>query len=132
MVRLTRLALLLPVASIAACTGSSSDHGKERPRSASSIYSTQTAAAATLQPANTATAVTSSTAQKTPKSGPRYLSVKIDNSLEKALSDALGSDLGTPLSQVATRVLVWWIDMPKDMRRGDKLELVYEPRDNAE
>ena len=43
-------------------------------------------------------------------------------------ADRTGDELGVLLSQVTTRVLVWWIDTGRDFRRGDRLEIVYEQR----
>jgi murein DD-endopeptidase MepM/ murein hydrolase activator NlpD len=135
MVRLTLALAFLGIAATA-CTGSSSDKDRAKKETARPMRTAP-------NPATTATAAgeaphtkTSSAAQKstTPpqKSGPRYVNVKIDNSLERALDDQLGSDLGTPLSQVTTRILVWWIDVRKDLRRGDKVEIIFEPRENEE
>jgi murein DD-endopeptidase MepM/ murein hydrolase activator NlpD len=130
-----------------ACTGSSAADKERAKRSQGSSAASKTATVAAPGAAKTASAAV----QRSPGSaertgpegvrsvrqghgpqGPRYISVKIDNSLERALDEAIGSELGTPLSQVTTRVLVWWIDIRKDLRRGDQLDLVYEPRANEE
>jgi len=37
-----------------------------------------------------------------------------------------GAEQGPRLSQVVKRVLVWWIDLRRDLRKGDRIELVYE------
>jgi murein DD-endopeptidase MepM/ murein hydrolase activator NlpD len=112
--------------SITACTGSAAD--KDRPRKSAPVAPAQPTATSTAS----AKTRSSTTAQSTSKGGPQYVTVTVDTSLEKALADKLGRDLGTPLSQVANRVLVWWIDVQKDLRRGDKVELVYEPKDNED
>jgi murein DD-endopeptidase MepM/ murein hydrolase activator NlpD len=54
--------------------------------------------------------------------------ITIDNSLEKSLDQAVGKEIGPALAQVAKRELVWWIDPTHGFRRGDIIELVYEPR----
>jgi murein DD-endopeptidase len=38
----------------------------------------------------------------------------------------VGEEVGAPLTQVSTRLLVWWLDMARDVRPGDELEVVYE------
>ena len=38
-----------------------------------------------------------------------------------------GAEEGPRLAQVVKRVLVWWIDVRRDFRKGDTIELVYEP-----
>jgi murein DD-endopeptidase MepM/ murein hydrolase activator NlpD len=40
--------------------------------------------------------------------------------------------VGPALAQVVTRTLVWWIDVPGDLRRGDTLDVLYEVRPNEE
>jgi murein DD-endopeptidase MepM/ murein hydrolase activator NlpD len=36
------------------------------------------------------------------------------------------------LTQVVTRALVWWVNIPADLRRGDKVELIFEDRPGEE
>jgi murein DD-endopeptidase MepM/ murein hydrolase activator NlpD len=60
--------------------------------------------------------------------GPRFLSVRIDGPLEAGLVAGAGSETGPALTQVVKRVMVWWIAVPGDLRKGDLLELVYEPQ----
>ncbi|MBK6687486.1 MAG: M23 family metallopeptidase [Deltaproteobacteria bacterium] len=64
--------------------------------------------------------------------GPRYLDVRITSSLEAALTEATDPKAGPQLAQVAKRVLVWWMDVSRDFRKNDRLELVYELRDDQE
>jgi len=64
--------------------------------------------------------------------GPRSLSVHIDGPLEAALVQGAGTDTGPALTQVVKRVLVWWIAVPADLRKGDLLEVVYEPQPGQE
>jgi murein DD-endopeptidase len=66
------------------------------------------------------------------QTGPRALSVRIDGPLEAALVAAAGNDTGPALTQVVKRVLVWWIAVPADLRKGDLLEVVYEPQPGQE
>jgi murein DD-endopeptidase MepM/ murein hydrolase activator NlpD len=66
------------------------------------------------------------------QTGPRFLSVRIDGPLEAALVQGAGNDTGPALTQVVKRVLVWWIAVPADLRKGDVLEVVYEPQPGQE
>ena len=59
-------------------------------------------------------------------------SVHIDGPLETAVVAAAGPEVGPALAQVVTRTLVWWVDVPGDMRRGDTLDVLYEKRPNEE
>ena len=64
--------------------------------------------------------------------GPRFLSVRIDGPLEAALVSGAGNETGPALTQVVKRVLVWWIAVPADLRKGDVLEVDYEPQPGQE
>ncbi len=66
------------------------------------------------------------------QTGPRFLSVHIDGPLEAALVSGAGNETGPALTQVVKRVLVWWIAVPADLRKGDLLEVVYEPQPGQE
>ena len=66
------------------------------------------------------------------QTGPRFLSVRIDGPLEAALVAGAGSETGPALTQVVKRVLVWWITVPADLRKGDVLEVIYEPQPGQE
>jgi murein DD-endopeptidase len=39
-----------------------------------------------------------------------------------------GTETGPALTQVVKRVLVWWMAVPGDLRKGDLLEVLYEPQ----
>jgi murein DD-endopeptidase MepM/ murein hydrolase activator NlpD len=54
--------------------------------------------------------------------------VTVDGPLETAIISAAGHSVGPALAQVVTRALVWWVAVPGDLRRNDKLEVVYEER----
>ncbi len=64
--------------------------------------------------------------------GPRVLSVRIDGPLEAALVSGAGNETGPALTQVVKRILVWWIAVPGDLRKGDLLEVLYEPQPGQE
>ena len=56
----------------------------------------------------------------------------------KASADRRASDpaahynLGTALTQVVTRSLVWWVAVPQDLLKGDSIDVVYETRADQE
>lgn len=60
------------------------------------------------------------------------LSLSIRGSVTRTLQEAVGKKVGDPLAQVAGRLLVWWVDLSRDLRRGDDLRLVYELPEGAE
>jgi murein DD-endopeptidase len=66
------------------------------------------------------------------RSGVRFISVTIDGPLERSLVASAGKDLGQALAQVVTRTLVWWISVPADLRKGDKLDVLFEARSTEE
>jgi murein DD-endopeptidase len=66
------------------------------------------------------------------KAGLKHSHVVIQGPLESSVSEAAGPEVGPPLTQVATRALVWWMDVPADFRKGDALDILYEERANQE
>jgi murein DD-endopeptidase len=67
-----------------------------------------------------------------PPTGPyRAFTTTIQGPLESAITGAAGRD-GVALTQVVTRTLVWWLRVPQDLARGDRLAVVYEPREGQE
>ena len=66
------------------------------------------------------------------KAGLAKVAITVDGPMEKALVDQLGQDTGAALGQVIGRALVWWMSVPADLRKGDKLEVLYEPRAGEE
>jgi murein DD-endopeptidase len=78
------------------------------------------------------TPVTATPADEMSKAGIKHLHAVIEGPLEKAIIDAAGQELGAPLTQVVTRSLVWWMEVPGDFRKGDSLDVLYEPRANQE
>lgn len=63
---------------------------------------------------------------------PTYLAATIEGSLEASIVAETEQRLGAQLTQVAKRVLVWWVDVRRDLRRGDRIEIVYETREDQE
>lgn len=61
-----------------------------------------------------------------PEPGPILLTTSIEHSLEVSLTRVAGPTWGAAASQVAKRVLVWWIDPRRDLRRGDRLSMAIE------
>lgn len=64
--------------------------------------------------------------------GMERASVRIDGPLETALNGAAGADVGPALAQVVTRTLVWWVNVPGEILRGDTLDVLYQRRENEE
>ncbi len=64
------------------------------------------------------------------ETGPRRLVVTVAGPLEESFEAALGpsqKDLAAELGQVANRLLVWNLNVSKDARKGDRLELLWSP-----
>lgn len=66
------------------------------------------------------------------KAGLRAFQVKINGPLESAVVGSEGKEIGTALTQVVNRSLVWWVRVPQDLVKGDTLSVVYETRDGQE
>ncbi|HCF62687.1 MAG TPA: peptidase M23 [Myxococcales bacterium] len=60
------------------------------------------------------------------EAGLQRLSLTIDGALELSMRNAVDSDVAAPLSQVTARLLVWWVDVRRDLRKGDKLDVIYD------
>ncbi|WP_235217049.1 M23 family metallopeptidase [Archangium violaceum] len=58
--------------------------------------------------------------------------IRIDGPMETAVTAAAGPEVGPALAQVVTRTLVWWVDVPGDLRRGDTLDVLYQVRPGEE
>jgi len=64
--------------------------------------------------------------------GLSHAAIRVEGPLETAVIAAAGASVGPALAQVVTRTLVWWVDVPGDIRRGDTLDILYEVRANEE
>lgn len=64
--------------------------------------------------------------------GVRYLKAVVEGPLETAIVSQVGRDLGEPLTGVVTRTLVWWVQVPEDLRKGDTIEVLFSERQGAE
>jgi murein DD-endopeptidase MepM/ murein hydrolase activator NlpD len=62
------------------------------------------------------------------RAGVKRLLVDVNGPLETAVVQKVGPELGPRLVQVLVRSLVWWLSVPQDLRRGDRLEALYEER----
>lgn len=96
---------------------------------------TPLAAAATAvvaSPEDAGTGAPAQPAEPLAGSGLARASVTIEGPLESALVSAVGPAVGQPLAQVVTRTLVWWVDVPGDLLRGDALDVLYELRPGEE
>ncbi len=63
-------------------------------------------------------------------SGPRRVSATVAGPLEESITAALGPGqqaLAAELTQVVNRLLVWSLQVSKDARRGDKIEILFSP-----
>lgn len=58
----------------------------------------------------------------------KRLDVSVNGPLETAVVQKVGPELGPRLVQVLVRSLVWWLSVPSDLRRGDRLQALYEER----
>ncbi|HEY0093323.1 MAG TPA: M23 family metallopeptidase [Archangium sp.] len=65
-------------------------------------------------------------------SGLLRASVKVTGPLETAVVEAAGPVVGPALTQVVTRTLVWWVDVPGEILRGDTIDILYEARTGEE
>ena len=65
-----------------------------------------------------------------PMAGTRAVSVRIDGTVPKSLAPKLGP-LTDALSAEVSRLLVWDLDMRRDLRAGDRLDVLFEG-DSAE
>ncbi|NTX06945.1 peptidoglycan DD-metalloendopeptidase family protein [Myxococcus sp. CA051A] len=59
-------------------------------------------------------------------------SMRIEGPLETALNNSAGADVGPALAQVVTRTLVWWVEVPGEILRGDTLDVLFQRRPNEE
>ncbi len=59
--------------------------------------------------------------------GPRRFAGPIDRSLYQTFAGRLPRKLADPLTAVTSRLLVWWLDPGRDLRRGDRIEVLYAP-----
>lgn len=55
----------------------------------------------------------------------RRVSVEIHGSLTASLVGVLGREVGDPLALVTNRLLVWGLDPSRDLRAGDRLDVIY-------
>jgi len=81
-------------------------------------------------PVETAPQAAPAPAAPAPEAGPRRLTVTVAGPLEEAVAAALGPDqrtLAAELTQVANRLLVWSLDVSRDARSGDRLEILWNP-----
>ena len=65
-----------------------------------------------------------------PASGPRRLVVTVNGPLEDSIANALPAadrSRASELTAVVNRLLVWDLHVARDGRKGDKLEVLWEP-----
>lgn len=88
--------------------------------------------AAPAAPTSAAPAASPATAPAEAQKGPREVSFTLDGALETSLAAKVGDDVAAPLAQVLTRTLVWWVEVPNELLRGDKIDLVWETASDGE
>ena len=66
------------------------------------------------------------------RAGLRKVRVDLSGPLETALVQRLGGELGRRLTQTVVRQLGWWVQVPKDLLRGDRIELLFKERAGEE
>jgi murein DD-endopeptidase MepM/ murein hydrolase activator NlpD len=66
------------------------------------------------------------------QAGLRRVSVVLNGALETSLVSTFGAELGQSLTQVISRTLVWWVSMPGGLRRGDRIDALFQERPNEE
>lgn len=71
-------------------------------------------------------------AKKADPNAPKYAQITITSTLEGGFVRAVGRELGPALSQVAKRALVWWVNPRTDLRKNDKIEIVYSVHTDKE
>lgn len=86
---------------------------------------------ATLSAANPSTATVAAPAP-TPETELRFAAVTIRRALEADLAREVGAADAGALAQVVKRVLVWWLDPRRDLRKGDRIDVVWSPVPDAE
>ncbi len=60
----------------------------------------------------------------------KQLKVEIKSSLPHSFYRVVGKEKGKLLSALAARLLMWKLDLRRDLRRGDLLKLLYKPVDD--
>jgi murein DD-endopeptidase MepM/ murein hydrolase activator NlpD len=86
--------------------------------------------AAGLAPAIPAPAAASPAAAAPSPTGPRRVSASLAGPFEETITAALGpgsQTLAAELTQVANRLLVWNLQIAKDGRKGDRIEILFSP-----
>jgi hypothetical protein len=58
--------------------------------------------------------------------GLRRLAIEVRGSLTASINEVIDPAVGDPLALVTSRLLVWWLSPSRDLRPGDRLELLYE------
>ncbi len=64
--------------------------------------------------------------------GLRVVTGTIRRTVNHTLADKLEREVANPLSQVVSRVLVWWMEPSRDLRPGDEIGVVFSLHDGEE
>ncbi len=140
-------AFLLFVVLAVAAAGAGYWFGRREPSRSASVATTPVAAAPASPavtapppdggapvPAGAVPAPSAATPQAPPPppaaDGPRRISAVVEGPLEESIASALGpgqQSLAAELTQVVNRLLVWNLQVSKDARRGDRIEILFSP-----
>ena len=52
-------------------------------------------------------------------------SFTVEGPFETSLREVVGAEVAAPLAQVTARLLVWWVDVQRELRKGDHVDVVY-------
>ncbi len=58
--------------------------------------------------------------------GIEHISLTVKGSLEESMKAAAPADIAAPLAQVTARLLIWWVDVARGLRKGDSIDVVYQ------
>jgi murein DD-endopeptidase MepM/ murein hydrolase activator NlpD len=58
--------------------------------------------------------------------GLERISITVNGPLEDAIKGSTAYDVAAPLAQVTARLLVWWVDVQRGLRKGDTIDLVFQ------
>ncbi len=115
---------------VAPQAGASGPTGTATPVAGPSAPAASPVQAPAVAASPTAPAPAPATAPAPVPSGPRRIVATLSGPLEDAIVAAAGPGngaLGAELTQVVNRLLVWSLQVSKDARRGDRIEILWEP-----
>jgi murein DD-endopeptidase len=118
-----------PVAAAPSATTAPSGPATVAPAPAGSLPAAPAAAPAASAPAVGLAPAAAPSAVVSP-AGPRLVSASLSGPLEETITAAVGpggQTLGAELTQVVNRLLVWDLQVAKEGRKGDRIEVLFSP-----